>query len=65
MEKCFRVFVKLKEVCDIFTSGKYVLDEAFINNLKHIYEVDKHVGLMEITYEKFIKKWTLYNHLVT
>ena len=56
MEKYFRVFVKLKEVCDIFTSGKYVLDEAFINNLKHIYEVDKHVRLMKITYEKFVKK---------
>ena len=42
-----------------------MLNEAFINNLKHIYEVDKHVRLMEITYEKFIKKWTLYNHLVT
>ena len=39
--------------------------EAFINNLKHIYEVDKHVHLMEMTYEKFVKKWTLYNHLVT
>ena len=23
--------------------------EAFINNLKHIYEVDKHVHLMEMT----------------
>ena len=42
-----------------------MLNEAFINNLKHICEVDKHVRLMEITYEKFIKKWTLYNHLVT
>ena len=39
--------------------------EAFINNLKHIYEVDKHVHLMEMTYEKFVKKWTPYNHLVT
>ena len=29
--------------------------EAFINNLKHIYEVHKHVHLMETTYEKFIK----------
>ena len=32
--------------------------EAFINNLKHIYEVDKHVHLMEMTYEKFVKKRT-------
>ena len=39
--------------------------EAFINNLKNIYEVDKHVHLMEMTFEKFIKKWTPYNHLVT
>ena len=39
--------------------------EAFINNLKHIHEVDKHVHLMEMTYEKFIKKWTPYNNLVT
>ena len=38
---------------------------CFINNLKHIYEVDKHVHLMEMTYEKFVKKWTWYNHLVT
>ena len=30
--------------------------EAFINNLKNIYEVDKHVHLMEMTFEKFIKK---------
>ena len=39
--------------------------EAFINNLKHIYEVDKHVHLMEMTYEKCVKKWTPYNYLVT
>ena len=39
--------------------------EAFINNLKHIYEVDKHVHLMEMTHEQFVKKWTLYNHLVS
>ena len=39
--------------------------EAFINNLKHICEVDKHVHLMEMTYEKFIKKKTLYDYLVT
>ena len=39
--------------------------EAFINNLWHIYEVDKHVHLMEMTYEKFVKKWTPHNHLVT
>ena len=39
--------------------------EAFINNLKHIYEVDRHVHLTEMTYEKFIKKWTPYNNLVT
>ena len=32
--------------------------EIFIKNLKHIYEVDKHVHLMEVTYDKFIKKWT-------
>ena len=30
--------------------------EAFIHNLKHIYEVDKHVHLIEMTYEKFVKK---------
>ena len=30
--------------------------EAFINNLKHIYEVEEHVHLMEMTYEKFVKK---------
>ena len=31
--------------------------EAFINNLKHIYEIDKHVHLMEMpSYDKFIKK---------
>ena len=39
--------------------------EAFINNFKHIYEVDKHVHLMEMIYEMFIRKWTLCNHLVT
>ena len=39
--------------------------EAFINKLKHISEVDKHVHPIERTYEKFIKKWTLYNCLVT
>ena len=39
--------------------------EAFINNLKNIYEVDKHVHLMEMTYEKFVKKWTPNNYLVT
>ena len=33
--------------------------EAFIDNLKHIYEADKHVHLMEMTYEKFVKKWTV------
>ena len=36
--------------------------EAFINNLKHLYEVDKHVHLMEMTYGKFAKKWTPYNY---
>ena len=30
-----------------------------------MYEVDKHVHLMEMTYEKFVKQWTPYNHLVT
>ena len=39
--------------------------EAFKNNLKYLFEVDKHVHLMEMTYEKFVEKWTLYNHLVT
>ena len=39
--------------------------EAFINNFKHIYEVDKHVHLMEMIYEMFIRKWTPYNYLVT
>ena len=39
--------------------------EVFINNWKHINEVDKHVHLMEMTHEKFVKKWTPYNHLVT
>ena len=39
--------------------------ETFINNFKHIYEVDKHVHLMEMIYEMFIRKWTPYNHLVT
>ena len=39
--------------------------EAFIHELKHIYEVDKHVHLMEMTHEKFVKKCTLYNHSVT
>ena len=39
--------------------------EAFINSFKHTYEVDKHVHLMKMTCEKFIKKWTPYNHLVT
>ena len=39
--------------------------EAFINNLNHIYEVDKHVHLMEMTSEKFVKKRTPYNHLLT
>ena len=38
--------------------------EALIKNLKHTYEVDKHVHLMEMTYKKFVKKWTRYNHLV-
>ena len=48
--------------CDKLNSEGY---EAFINYLKHIYEVDKHVHLMEMTYEKFVKKWTPHNHLVT
>ena len=39
--------------------------EAFINNLKHIHDADKHVYLMKMIYEKFVEKWTLYNHLVT
>ena len=39
--------------------------EAFINKWKPIYEVDKHVRLMEMTHEMFVKKWTPYNHLVT
>ena len=39
--------------------------EAFINNLKHIHEVDEHVHLMEMTYKTFINKWTPFNHLVT
>ena len=39
--------------------------EAFINNLKHIHEADKHAHLMEMTYEKFIKKWTPYNDTLT
>ena len=38
--------------------------EAYIKNLKHMYEVDKHVHLMEMTYEKF-KKWTPHDYLVT
>ena len=39
--------------------------EAFINDLKHIYEVGKHVLLMEMTNEKIVEKWTPYIHLVT
>ena len=39
--------------------------EYFVNNLRDIHQVDKHVHLMEMTYEKFVKKWTPYNHLVT
>ena len=38
--------------------------EAFINNLQHIYEVDEHAHLMEMTYEMFVKKCTQYNYLV-
>ena len=30
--------------------------EAFINNSKFIYEMNKHVHLMDMTYDKFIKK---------
>ena len=33
--------------------------------VKYIYEADKHVQLIEMTYEKFIKKWTPYSQLVT
>ena len=32
--------------------------EAFMNNLKHTYQADKHVHLMKMTYEKFVQKWT-------
>ena len=39
--------------------------EAVINKSKQMYEVHKDVRLMEMTYEKFIQKWTPYNHLVT
>ena len=39
--------------------------QAFINNLKQIYEVDNHVQLMEMTNEEFVRKRTPYNHLVT
>ena len=38
--------------------------EAFINNLKQIYKVDKHVHLMEMTYDKFMMKWIPYNQTV-
>ena len=38
--------------------------DAFINSLKHIYVVDKHVHFIEMTYEKFVKKWTPHNYLV-
>ena len=38
--------------------------EAVINYFKHVYEVDKHVHLVEMTYERFITKWTPCNHLV-
>ena len=35
--------------------------EAVINYFKHVYEVDKHVHLVEMTYERFITKWTPCN----
>ena len=36
--------------------------KAFLNNLEHIYKLDKHVHLMEMTSnDKFIKKWTPYD----
>ena len=38
--------------------------EAFINNLKQIYKVDKHVHLMEMTFNKFMMKWIPYNQTV-
>ena len=39
--------------------------KAFLNNLEHIYKLDKHVHLMEMTSnDKFIKKWTPYDLLV-
>ena len=31
-------------------------EQSFINNLTSVYKVDKHVHLMELTYDKFIKK---------
>ena len=33
--------------------------------VKYTYEADKHVQLIEMTSEKFIKKWTPYSQLVT
>ena len=35
-----------------------------LRKLKYIYEVDKHVHLMEMTFNDSIKKWTPYNQLV-
>ena len=33
--------------------------------VKYTYEADKHVQLIEMTSEKFVKKWTPYSQLVT
>ena len=66
MEALTLFFCMQNSLCIKITLNKFKPKiEAFINDLKHTYEVDKHVQLMEMTYEKLIKKWTPNSHFVT
>ena len=53
----------------ILLHAKFFVYKCRLNKLKptlgSFYKVNKHVHLMEMTYEKFVKKWAPYNHLVT
>ena len=53
----------------ILLLAKFFVYKCRLNKLKptlgSFYKVNKHVHLMEMTYEKFVKKWTPNNYLVT
>jgi len=39
--------------------------DVFKKDLNYVYNIDKHVHIIEMTLEKFHKKWQLYQHLLS